>query len=89
MKMTKTTKNLLEHLKSMTDYADTYFCSIAKNNKNKFIDTVSEKIKNWVEKNGGSYELISDKKFIGDRKGYYVKIRFPSFNECKQIMSNI
>lgn len=85
--MTKTLMKLLTHLEPMTDYADTYFCSIAKNNKNKFMDTVSEKIKNWVEKNGGSYNQISDKKFIGDRKGFLVKIVFPVFNECKQVMA--
>lgn len=85
--MNKTTRKLLDHLKPMTDYADTYFCSIAKNNKNRFMYTVEEKIKDWVEKNGGVFIQISDKKFVNDRKGFFVKITFPTFNDCKQIMA--
>lgn len=85
--MTKTLRKLLEHLKPMTDYADTYFCGIAKNNKNRFMYTVEEQIRNWVENNGGIYRKISDKKFVGEQKGFLVKITFPTFNDCKQIMA--
>lgn len=87
--MNKTEKALLEHLKPATSFADTYFCSIAKNNKNHYMDTVADKIKNWVEKNGGTFRQISDKKFMGDRKGYLVKIIFPVYNEKKEIMANL
>ena len=87
--MTKKEINLLKHLTKATEYADTYFCGIAKNNKNKFIYTVEEQVKNWVEKNGGTFKRLSDKKFIGDTKGFLVKIVFPSFNEMKQVMATI
>ena len=87
--MSKTEKTLLEHLKPITEFADTYFCGIAKNNKNRYIDTIAEKIKCWVEKNGGSYQQISDKKFVGDRKGYIVKITFPVYNKNKQVMAEL
>ncbi len=87
--MTLTDKNLLSHLKPMTEYADTYFCGIAKNNKNIYMDTVEEKIKKWVEKNGGRFQHIKGKYIVGDKKGYLVKIVFPSYNETKQIMANL
>ena len=87
--MTKKEINLLSHLKRTTEYADTYFCGIAKNNKNKFIYTVEEQVKTWVEKNGGTFKRLSDKMFMGDTKGFLVKIVFPSFNEMKQIMAYI
>ena len=87
--MTKAERKLLDHLKPMTEYADTYFCNIAKNNKNKFIDTVADKVKTWTEKNGGTFFILSDKMFIGDKKGYLVKIRFSSFNPNKQIMAKL
>lgn len=87
--MTKKENNLLQHLTRITDFADTYFCSIAKNNKNYFIDTVADKVKAWVENNGGSFHQLSDKKIIGERKGYIIKITFPTYNEKKQIMATI
>ena len=43
--MTKKEINLLKHLTKATEYADTYFCGIAKNNKNKFMYTVEDSIK--------------------------------------------
>lgn len=87
--MTKTERKLLEHLMPMTDFADTYFCGIAKNNKNKFIDSVADKVKNWTEKNGGTFCIVSDKLFVGDKKGYLVKICFSSFSAKKQVMSEL
>lgn len=89
IRMNKTEKTLLEHLKPTTEFADTYFCSIAKNNKNRYIDTVADKVKGWVEKNGGTFRQLSDKRFVGDRKGYLVKITFPAYNEKKQIMAEL
>lgn len=87
--MTKKEINLLKHLTRTTEYADTYFLGIAKNNKNKFMYTIEESIKSWVEKNGGTFRKLSDKKFMGDTKGFLVKIVFPTFNETKQIMAAI
>ena len=87
--MTKKENNMLKHLTRVTEFADTYFCSIAKNNKNKFMYTVEEQIKNWVEKNDGTFRRLSDKKVIDEKKGFMVKIVFPSFNNTKQIMATI
>ena len=80
---------LKDHLQAATDYADTYYCSISKNNKNCYMDTVADRIKSWVEKNGGSFKVLSDKKFIGYRKGYLVKITFPAYNTNKQLMAEL
>jgi len=80
---------LKEHLQPATEYADTYYCSISKNSKNRYMDTVADKIKNWVEKNGGTFKIMSDKKFIGYRKGYLVKIVFPDYNNNKQLMAEL
>lgn len=87
--MTKAEKNLLTHLKPMTEYADIYFCGIAKNNKDFYMDTVEEKIKVWVEKNGGKFQHIKGKHYVGNRKGYLVKIVFPTYNDQKQTMANL
>lgn len=87
--MTNKEINLLSHLKRATEYSDTYFCGISKNNKNKFIYTVEEQVKSWVENNGGIFKRLSDKKFMGNTKGFFVKIIFPSFNEMKQVMATI
>jgi hypothetical protein len=87
--MNKKEVNLLKHLTRATEFADTYFCGIAKNNKNKFMYTVEDSIKTWVEQNGGTFRKLSDKKFMGDKKGFLVKIVFPSFNNAKQIMVTI
>jgi hypothetical protein len=51
--------------------------------------TVEDSIKTWVEQNGGTFRKLSDKKFMGDKKGFLVKIVFPSFNNAKQIMVTI
>lgn len=83
------TRYLKEHLQPATEYADTYYCSISKNNKNRYMDTVADKIKSWVEKNGGTFKIMSDKKYIGYRKGYLVKIVFPGYNNNKQLMAEL
>ena len=87
--MTKKEIKLINHLSRVTDFADTYFCGIAKNNKNKFMYTVEESVKSWVEKKGGTFKRLSDKKFMGDTKGFVVKIVFPTFNETKSVMALI
>lgn len=85
--MTKIELNVLSHLTPITEYADVYFCSIAKYNKDYYMDTIEEKVKAWVIKNGGTIKHLCGKKIIGERKGYFVQIRFPIYNEAKQIMS--
>ncbi len=86
-----TEKKVLSHLSPATDYADTYFCSIAKNNKNEFMYSVSKSVEEWVIKNGGRFKVISDKLFRGDRKGFLVKIVFPTFNkrDMKEVMATL
>ena len=87
--MTKTEQKLLSHLTPMTEFADTYFCHIAKNNKDFYMVTIEEKVQNWVVKHGGTFKHLTGKKIIGDRKGYLVKIVFPVHNETKQIMATL
>lgn len=90
--MNKTDKKVLQYLKPYnTDLSDTYFCSIGKFNKDRFMYSVFKKVAEWVEKNGGKVQKLSDKKIIGDRKGYIVRIIFPSYNkrDMKNIMATL
>lgn len=87
--MTKTDKKILEHLKPYSALSDTYFCSIYFKNKDRFMYSVFDKVKAWTEKNGGRIEKLSDKKTIGERKGFIVRIIFPCHGkrDMKNIMS--
>ncbi len=90
--MTKTEQNILSHLRPITEYADTYFCHVSKYRADRAMDNLEEKVKKWVEKNGGKFRTISDeKKTIGDDKGYFVKIVFPTFGkrDMKSIMATL
>ena len=53
--------------------------------------SVYEKVNAWVEKNGGKIQKISDKKIIGERKGFIVRIIFPCYGkrDMKNIMSTL
>lgn len=86
--MLKTDEKILEHLTVYdTGLSDTYFCSIYYKNKERFMYSIYEKIAGWVEKNGGSIQKLSDKKIIGERKGFIVRIIFPCYG--KRDMKNI
>ena len=89
--MTKSEKYILDHLRPITEYADTYFCSIYYTNKDMFIDSIFDKVSKWCKKNGGTIKQLSGKKQIGDRKGYIVKIVFPTYNkrDMKNVMAAI
>ena len=90
--MTKTDEKILQHLKPYNmDLSDTYFCSIYKYNKDYFIETVFEKVAKWVEKNGGKILKLSERKTIGDKKGYIVRIIFPCYTkrDMKNIMATL
>lgn len=89
--MTKTEQNILNHLRPITEYADTYFCHVGKYIADRAMDNLEERVKRWVEKNGGKFRTMSDKKTIGERKGYIVKIVFPTFNkrDMKNIMATL
>lgn len=54
--------------------------------------TVFDKVKAWVEKNGGTMrKLDGGKLFIGEKKGFEVQIRFPCYTErdMKNIMATL
>jgi hypothetical protein len=89
--MTKTEQYILAHLRPITDYADTYFCHVSKYRADRAMDKLEEKVKKWVDKNGGKFRTISEKKTIGDEKGYLVKIVFPTFDkrDMKGIMATL
>lgn len=88
-------KYALEHLIPITDVADTYLCGVAKNNKDEYIYSVNAKVKLWVLRNGGSYSLISDaKEYLGEKKGFVVRIVFPTHNrmakkDMKELMATL
>ena len=86
--MLKADEKILEHLSVYnTGLSDTYFCSIYYKNKEKFMYSVYEKVYAWAERNGGRMHKLSDKKIIGERKGFVVRIIFPCY--CKRDMKNI
>ena len=89
----KKDKNILEHLTpyNYQYYRDTYFCNIYYKNKDIFMYTITDKAKEWVESNGGTFKILSDKKIIGERKGFVVQITFPTFNQrdMKNIMATL
>lgn len=79
--MTKTEQNILNHLAPVEYglYHDTYLCGVAVNNKNEFIYTMRDKVKEWVEKNGGKFAVLSQKVICHrlNKKGFVVQIIFP------------
>lgn len=90
--MMKKDEKILQHLKPYNmDLSDTYFLSIGKWNKDRFIYSVFEKVVEWVEQNGGKIQKLTDKKIIGDRKGYIVRIIFPCYGkrDMKNIMASL
>lgn len=80
-KMTKTTQNILSHLAPVEYglYHDTYLCGITIENKNLWMYTWLSKVKEWVEKNGGKFVVLSDKVICHrlHKKGFVVQIVFP------------
>jgi len=89
--MTKTEQNILNHLKPITEYADTYFCFVGKYSADRAMENMEEKVRRWVEKNGGKFRTSNEKRIIGEHKGYIIKIIFPTFNKrnMKDIMATI
>lgn len=89
--MTKTEQKILEHLKPMTEFADTYFCFVSKYRADRAMENMEDKVRRWVEKNGGKFRSGDEKRIIGEHKGYIVKIVFPTFNkrDMKNIMATV
>ncbi len=92
--MTIETQNILRHLKPVEYefYRDTYLCGVSVNNKNKFITSVANKVKAWVEKNGGKFLVLTDKIISHqiNKKGFIVQITFPiSKGNMKTIMATL
>lgn len=89
--LTTADKYALSHLMPASEFCDNYLCYIGKHNRNEYMYTVLEKVEKWVVNNGGRIKKISDKTYIGDRKGFIVNIVFPSYNkrDMKNIMANL
>lgn len=106
--MTKTDEKILSYLTPSTDKQlltygnDTYFCGISKHLKNDWKYSCIEKVKLWVEKHGGRFEVKSDwirqtvynGKFYSENDGKIVQIIFPCYNEktkknMKEIMATL
>lgn len=53
--------------------------------------TIFDKVKDWVEKNGGKIQKVSDKKIIEEKKGFVVRIIFPCYGkrDMKNIMATL
>lgn len=93
--MTKTEQNILTHLVPVEYgfYHDTYLCGISIENKNAYMYSVKDKVKEWTEKNGGKFVILSDKVICHklNKKGFVVQIYFPSFGkrDMKNIMATL
>lgn len=53
--------------------------------------SVLEKVTKWVEQNGGKIQKLTDKKIMGERKGFVVRIIFPCYGkrDMKNIMATL
>lgn len=53
--------------------------------------SIYEKVEAWVVKNGGTIQKMSDKKIMGERKGFIVRIIFPCYGkrDMKNIMATV
>ena len=105
MKLTKTDEKILAYLTPTTDKQllkyghDTYFCGCSKHLKNEYKESCIEKVKAWVEKNGGRFEIKSawliqrvwNGNFYSDNAGKIVQIIFPCYNKrnMKEIMATL
>lgn len=89
----KKDEKILQHLQPYykMELSDVYLCSIGKYNKDYFIQTVFEKVSEWVVKNGGKIQKLSNKITVGDRKGYIIRIIFPCYTKrnMKEIMASL
>ncbi len=91
--MTKTEQKILSYLTPSTDTQllrygnDTYFCGCSKYLDSSFrFGGCIEKVRVWVENNGGRFEVKSDYFRQDDKDGKIVQIIFPGYNKKKQIM---
>lgn len=93
MNITKAEWNILDHLAPVEYglYRDTYLCGISVENKDRYMYSVMDKVREWVEKNGGKFAVLSGKVIIHDlnKKGHVVQIHFPCYGErdMKNLMS--
>lgn len=92
--MTKKEQNILSHL-APVEYGlhrDAYLCGITINNKDRFMYSVSDTVKQWVEQHGGKFATLSGK-IINHRlgkKGFIVQITFPcERGEMKNVMATL
>ena len=76
--------------------SDSYFCYASKHLRRDTLTNRVNKVKSWVERNGGIFKLISADledvdnwyyEIQGDNHGVYVQIRFPQ--GCKRNMKEI
>lgn len=70
---------------------DTYFCGCSKYLAGEYRDSCIEKVRAWVEKNGGRFKEKSDWERINDKDGIFVQIIFPSYGKrnMKEIISTL
>lgn len=95
--MTKNDLKMLSYLTPATDTQflrygiDTYFCGCSKYLAGEYRDSCIEKVRAWVEKNGGRFKEKSDWERINDKDGIFVQIIFPSYGKrnMKEIMSTL
>ncbi len=104
--LTKTDLTILSWLIPCTDEqlikygSDSYFCFASKHLRRSDLASRVNKVKTWVEKNGGTFKLLSAKmedankwyfERQGDNFGLFVQIRFPQGTKrnMKEIMSTL
>ena len=91
--MYKIDEKILSYMKPI-EYGfntDTYFLNTIKPNKNWILDVRLRNTEEWVKKNGGTFNVLSDKIFRGNLKGFVVQIIFPCYGkrDMKNIMATL
>ena len=89
--LTKTDQAMLSHLMPLAG-VDTYLCGVSKYIKSDYIWSTEEKVKAWVERNGGTMKRLAENPVIcGEQKGFKVQIRFPMYTkrDMKNIMATL
>lgn len=90
--MNKNDQLILSYLTvDKSEYPDRYFIKCSKWQKDYWLYSRLEKVAEWVIQNGGKFTQLSEKKIVGDTKGFIVKIIFPCFGkrDMKNIMATL
>jgi len=90
-KLLKKEEKILSYVKPCNYgyYTDCYFVNTYYKGKDDNMYSAKDKVKQWVESNGGTFKQLSEKMIIGENKGFIVQIVFPTYGHAGRDMKNI